>query len=152
MCHFWKYMEVVKTSFCYGKTFALNGQEVQVLELLNARDLECQQGLFKLTMKSNARACMTPHLTLIFPLGCGDLWQHFAFWLLVSPSMSNWLSWLWCKWLVVWKMKDVSLFWCLWNLSFTIGWQPICYLLCKCLCKTFILYNYQIFLYEECIE
>jgi hypothetical protein len=60
MCHFWKHLEVVKASFCYGKTSALNGQEVQVLKLLNARDLECQHGLFKLTMKFNAMACMAP--------------------------------------------------------------------------------------------
>jgi hypothetical protein len=32
----------------------LNGQVVQVHELLNANDHQCQQGMFKLTMKSNA--------------------------------------------------------------------------------------------------
>jgi hypothetical protein len=35
-------------------------QEVQVQELLKATDLDCQQGMFKLTMKSNAAACMVP--------------------------------------------------------------------------------------------
>jgi hypothetical protein len=55
--------------------------------------------------------------------------------------MSNWLSWLWCKWLVVWRMRDVSLLSHLWNLSFVIGWQPICHLLCGCLRNASILYK-----------
>ncbi len=53
--------------------------------------------------------------------------------------MSNWVSWLWCKSLVAWRMKDVSFFSHLWNLSFVIGWQPICRLLCRCLFNTSIL-------------
>ncbi len=68
------------------------------------------------------------------------MWQHFTFWLLASLTLSNWLNWLWCKWLVAWRMIVVPLFWCLWNLGFAIGWQPICCLLCECLCNTFILY------------
>jgi hypothetical protein len=60
-------LEVVKTSLCYGKISTLNGQEVQVFEILNAGDLECQQGLFKLTMKSNAMACMAPPFDINLP-------------------------------------------------------------------------------------
>jgi hypothetical protein len=53
--------------------------------------------------------------------------------------MSNWLSWLWCKSLVAWRIRDVSFLSHLWNLSFAIGWQPICRLFCKCLFNTSIL-------------
>jgi len=59
-CQFRKHLEVVKTSFCYNKISTLNGQEVQVFEIFNVRDLEYQQGLFKLIMKSNATTCMGP--------------------------------------------------------------------------------------------
>jgi hypothetical protein len=35
-------------------------KEVQVQELLNVNDLNCQQGMFKFTMRLNAAACMVP--------------------------------------------------------------------------------------------
>ncbi len=49
-----KHLQALKIIFYYGKTLTLNGQVVQVHELLNANDHQCQQGMFKLTMKSNA--------------------------------------------------------------------------------------------------
>ncbi len=52
---------------------------MMVGELLNANDLDCQQDMFKFTMKSNASACMAPpfdlnpltkmwHLVIISPI------------------------------------------------------------------------------------
>jgi len=37
---------------------------MMVGELFNASDLDYQQGMFKLTMKSNATMCMAPHFDL----------------------------------------------------------------------------------------
>ncbi len=59
---FRKHLEVLKVAFCCDKTSTLNGQEVKVLKFLNVGDVECQHGLFKLTMKSNAIACMAPFI------------------------------------------------------------------------------------------
>jgi hypothetical protein len=39
---FKKHLEVLKVALYCGKNSTLNGQEVQVLELFNAGDLECQ--------------------------------------------------------------------------------------------------------------
>ncbi len=55
-----EYLEVLKRVFCYGKIQQVNNKEVNVLEFLNASDLECQQGMFKLTMKSRASTLPLP--------------------------------------------------------------------------------------------
>ncbi len=57
---FIKHLEVLKTIFYYGETHKVNEQEVKVHELLNTSDIDCQQGMFKFTMKSNATSCMVP--------------------------------------------------------------------------------------------
>ncbi len=55
---FSKHLVIIKTTFCSSKTHLLDGVETFVLEVLNANDLDSQQGMFKLTMKSNVAACM----------------------------------------------------------------------------------------------
>jgi hypothetical protein len=47
-----------------GKTHKVDDQDMMVGELLNANDLDCQQGMFKLTMTSNATTCMAPPFDL----------------------------------------------------------------------------------------
>jgi hypothetical protein len=42
----------------------VDDQDMMVGELLNANDLDYQQGMFKFTMKSNAAACMAPPFDL----------------------------------------------------------------------------------------
>jgi len=58
MQHFVKHLQIIKTTFCLGKTNKVDDKNMMVGELLNANDLDCQQGMFKLTMKSNATTCM----------------------------------------------------------------------------------------------
>jgi hypothetical protein len=41
-----------------GKTHKVDDQDMMVGELYNASNLDCHLGMFKLTMKSNAAACM----------------------------------------------------------------------------------------------
>jgi len=41
-----------------GKTHKVDDQNMMVGELLNSNDLDCHQGMFKLTMKSNAIVCV----------------------------------------------------------------------------------------------
>jgi hypothetical protein len=57
---FFKHLQVIKLAFCLGKTHKVDDQDMMVGELLNASDLDCQQGMFKLTMKSNEVVCMAP--------------------------------------------------------------------------------------------
>jgi hypothetical protein len=57
---FFKHLQVIKLAFCLGKTHKVDDQDRIVGELLNASDLDCQQGMFKLTMKSNEVVCMAP--------------------------------------------------------------------------------------------
>ncbi len=66
---FAKHLEILKTFFCYGKTHKVNEQEVKVHELLNTSYIDCQHGMFKFTMKSNATSCMVPPFD-INPLTC----------------------------------------------------------------------------------
>jgi hypothetical protein len=42
------------------KTQWVDGQDKKVFELLNVNDLDCKQGMFKLTMKFNVTKCMAP--------------------------------------------------------------------------------------------
>ncbi len=60
MTSFPKHLIVIKTTLCFNKTQLLNGVETFVFEVLNASDLDNQQGMFKLMMKSNVIACMAP--------------------------------------------------------------------------------------------
>ncbi len=53
-----KHLVVIKIVFCSSKTLLLDGVETFVLKVLNANDLDSQQGMYKLTMKSTA--CMAP--------------------------------------------------------------------------------------------
>jgi hypothetical protein len=69
---FGKHLEVFKRIFCYGKIQQVNNKEVHEPELLNASDLECQSGMFKLTMKSKAGTSPLP-LTQTFKPKCGTL-------------------------------------------------------------------------------
>lgn len=57
---FCKHLEVLKITLCYDKTHKVNEKEVKVHELLNVNDPNYQQGMFKLTMKSNATFCIVP--------------------------------------------------------------------------------------------
>ncbi len=72
-------LQVLKIAFCCGKTICkVDEQEVQMHKLLYATDFNCQQGLFKLTMKSNAVACMVPPfdtnpLTRMWCLNCDSI-------------------------------------------------------------------------------
>jgi len=59
-CIFCEHLDVFKTTFYYGKTHKVNEQEVKVHLLLNANDIDCRQGKFKFTMKSNATFFMVP--------------------------------------------------------------------------------------------
>ncbi len=91
MCHFQKHMEVVEASFYYGKTSTLNGQEVQVFKFLNVGDLECQHGLFKLTMKSNAMACMAPPFDTNLPT---IMWQFVTTSHILITSFPKYSKWV----------------------------------------------------------
>jgi hypothetical protein len=42
----------------------VDDQDMMVGELLNVNDLNCQQGMSKCTMKSNATTCMAPPFDL----------------------------------------------------------------------------------------
>jgi hypothetical protein len=57
---FAKHLEVLRIALCYDKTHKVNEKEVKVHELLNAKVPNYQQGMFQLTMKSNATSCMVP--------------------------------------------------------------------------------------------
>ncbi len=48
---FVKLLQIIKATFHLGKTHKVDDQNMMVGELLNANDLDCQQGMFKLTMK-----------------------------------------------------------------------------------------------------
>jgi hypothetical protein len=47
-----------------GKTHQVDDEDMMVGELPNVSDCHCQQDIFKLTMKSNAIACMAPPFDL----------------------------------------------------------------------------------------
>jgi hypothetical protein len=55
-----KHLVLIKKNLCSNKTQLLDGVETFVLEVLNASDLDNQQSMFKLMMKSIAIACMAP--------------------------------------------------------------------------------------------
>jgi hypothetical protein len=42
----------------------VDDQNMMVGESINANELDCQQGMFKFTIKSNAATCMTPPFDL----------------------------------------------------------------------------------------
>ncbi len=51
---FANHLHVLKVMFCYGKiVHKVDEQELQLQELLNV-NFDCQQGMFKLTMRSNS--------------------------------------------------------------------------------------------------
>ncbi len=58
---FVKHFQVIKSAFYLGKTHKVDDQDMMVGELFNVNDLDYLQGMFKLTMKSNATTCMTPN-------------------------------------------------------------------------------------------
>jgi hypothetical protein len=60
---FVKHLQIIKSAFHLGKTHKVDNQNMMVDELFNVNDFDCQQGMFKLTMKSNVTTCMTPPLT-----------------------------------------------------------------------------------------
>jgi hypothetical protein len=70
---FFKHLQVIKSNFYLGKTHKVDDQDMMVGELLNVNDLDCQQGVFKYTMKSNAIACMAPPFDLNPLTKCGTL-------------------------------------------------------------------------------
>ncbi len=76
-------LQVLKVTSYHGKTQTLDGQVVQVHELLNASDLECQHGMFKLTMKSNVTDCPPPPRPPLPPfdqdVAFGDNISHFGY-------------------------------------------------------------------------
>jgi hypothetical protein len=49
-----------KITFCSNKTQLLDGVETFVHEVLNANDLDSQQGMFKLMIKLNVATGMAP--------------------------------------------------------------------------------------------
>jgi hypothetical protein len=55
---FSKHIHVIKTTFC--SRFWRDGEEIFMYKVLNANDLDNQQNMLKLTMKSNLAACMVP--------------------------------------------------------------------------------------------
>jgi hypothetical protein len=55
---FSKHIHVIKTTFC--SRFWRDGEEIFMYKVLNVNDLDNQQSMFKLTMKSNLTACMVP--------------------------------------------------------------------------------------------
>ncbi len=57
---FVKHFQIIKLVFFLDETHKVDDQDMMVGELLNVIDLNWQQGMSKLTMKSNAVACMTP--------------------------------------------------------------------------------------------
>ncbi len=58
---FANHLQVFKIAFCCGKTIRkVDEQEVQMHKLLYATNFDYHQGMFKLTMKSNAATCMVP--------------------------------------------------------------------------------------------
>jgi hypothetical protein len=57
---FVKHLQIIKLVFFLDKTHKVDDQDMMVGELLNVIDLNCQQGMSKLTMKSNVITHMTP--------------------------------------------------------------------------------------------
>ncbi len=55
---FVKHLQVMKSAFYLNKTHKVDDQDMMVGELFNGGDLDYQQGMFKLIMKSNAAVCM----------------------------------------------------------------------------------------------
>jgi hypothetical protein len=82
---FAKHLGVLKIIFCYGKTHKVNELEVKVHELLNTSDIDCQQGMFKLTMKSNATSCMVPLFDINFLTCTWRLVTRFQILIFSSP-------------------------------------------------------------------
>jgi hypothetical protein len=55
---FAEHLDILKTTFHYGKTHKVNEQEVKANKLLNANDFDCEQGKFNFIIKSNATSYM----------------------------------------------------------------------------------------------
>ncbi len=62
---------------------------MMVGELFNASDLDCQQGMFKLTMKSNATTCMAPHFDLNL---LNKMWRLVTTSRVLSSSFSKYVK------------------------------------------------------------
>jgi aspartate/glutamate racemase len=80
MMHFFaNHIQVFKIVFCCGKTIhKVDEQEVQMHKLLYATNFDYQQGMFKLSMKSNPITCMVPPidtnpLTKMWCLNCDSI-------------------------------------------------------------------------------
>jgi len=72
-----------------GKTQKVDDQDMMVGELFNASDLDCQQGMFKLTMKSNATMCMAPHFDLNL---LTKMWHLVTTFQIFSSSFSKYVK------------------------------------------------------------
>ncbi len=59
-----KHLRVIKSNFYLGKIHKVDDQNMMVGELINTNELDCQQGMFKFTIKSNVATCMTPPFDL----------------------------------------------------------------------------------------
>jgi len=57
---FVKHLQIIKLIFYLSKTHKVDDQDMMAGELLNGNDLDYQQGMFKLIMKSNATTFMAP--------------------------------------------------------------------------------------------
>jgi hypothetical protein len=57
---FVKHLQVIKLVFCLGKPNKVDDQDMMAGELFSASDLNCQEGMSKLTMKSNVAMHMAP--------------------------------------------------------------------------------------------
>ncbi len=60
MHHLLDTLRLSELHFVMEKTQWVDGQDKKVFELLNVNDLDCKQGMFKLTMKFNVTKCMAP--------------------------------------------------------------------------------------------
>ncbi len=67
----------------------MNEQEIKVHEVLNTTDIDCQQGIFKLIMKSNATSCMVPPFDINFLTCTWHLVTRFQILVFSSPIYVN---------------------------------------------------------------
>jgi hypothetical protein len=120
----WQNPQVAWTKYFIGKFF-------------NTHDLDSQQGVFKLTMKSNAIECMVPlfDLNLLTKMWCLLIafevlvFRFLEYVKLIELAMVQILN----------NVEDNKCFstWLLWSWTFIIGSLPI-YHLCTCLYNSFI--------------
>jgi hypothetical protein len=62
---FAKHLEVIKIIYIMAKPIGkIDDHDIVIFNLLNVSDLDCQQGMFKLTMKLNTITYMAPLLDI----------------------------------------------------------------------------------------